>query len=126
VNFDVVSVAGIAGFAAAAVFFLSRPKRADDLRSRLPKWIPKRMRGRGTDDEFFPFRRWTWTVLPSHWVSALLTSVIGGMAFAVMAAWFYMRGVGLFPVPTILAMILLVQAARIMRKVVMIRSGSAK
>lgn len=116
-TFDIVSVAGIVGFATAAVYFLSKPRRADDLRARLPRWVPKSVRGRSTDDEFFPFRRWRWTVLPTHWFSALLTSVIGGLVFAVMAIWFYLRGVGLFPVPTILAIILLVQSARIVRKV---------
>lgn len=125
-TFDIVAVGGMVGFAVAAGWFLSMPRRADELRARLPKWVPKSVRGRGTDDEFFPFRRWTWTVLPAHWVSALLTSAIGGVVFTGMAIWFYIRGVGLFPVPTMLAIILLVQAARIVREVRAIRNALAR
>ena len=112
-TFDIVSVAGIVGFATAAMYFLSKARRADDLRARLPKWI----RGRGTEDEFFPFRRWTWTVLPDHWVSALLTSVVGGIVFAALAVWFFMQSSGMVLMPALLAVFLLVHSVRIAGKV---------
>lgn len=84
---DLISAVGIASFFAAGVWFLSRPKRADDLRA----YLPKMLRGRGTEDPFYPFRRWTWSGVPSHWRSALITSVIAAFVFGAMAIWFSTR-----------------------------------
>ncbi|HEX7863216.1 MAG TPA: hypothetical protein VF773_23005 [Verrucomicrobiae bacterium] len=84
---DPVSVALIVGFICAAAYFLQRPARADSFRAKLPKWL----RGRGTEDPFYPFRSWTWTALPGHWLSAVITSAIAVIVFAAMATWFAFR-----------------------------------
>ena len=81
-SFDVVSVSLLAG-SMSAVWFFSKAERAEKLRRRLPEAL----RGRGMEDPFYPFRRWTWSGVPGHWVTALLTSVVSVFVFGGMAVW---------------------------------------
>jgi hypothetical protein len=112
---DPVTLGLIVGVATSAIYFLSRPTRADDLRRRLPVW----MRGRGTDDPFFPFRIWRWNVLPSHWISSLVTSAVASLFFSALAAWSHIAGHVLAFVlfTSSLAMFHFIHSIRIVRKV---------
>ncbi len=89
-------------------------------------WAAPGGEGRGYDNPFYPYRRWTWTTPPRNWRERLLSSLINGLMTGGLA-WLMMLldppSPGMSAVLLLYAVIFLSTAARIVIRVSRFRAN---